>query len=539
TRRFLITETKVKVPPPPRHLAGCSLRGLLCPPGPGRSCPCSGSSWKGWGGRARQASPADAKCQSGLASRPLARRSQPDLPSPPGSGHPVCCPGNTNPRLTGSERAAQPAAEALRRVRKSPGLERTRPGGPSSAVPEGARGRPDPPGHPEMLSRGAALWLCLVLLLTEAAGEDARQTWWDRAAVPMAKKVGKGLKERVRAVTDLSKKYWDYFSCQVWSEHCDGKKDASKSLGWISPLLSQQYMDILSSWYCKFKDCCDRDDCRIINNITGLEIDLSTRLHGQHLVQEVVLKSIRGFLSMPQPEKPLVLSFNGWSGTGKNFVTRMLADQLYRDGLESECVQVFISMLHFPHLKYVDVYKEKLMEQVSDTVQRCGQALFVFDEAEKLPPNLLETLKPILDHYDTIKEVDYRRAIFIFLSNFGGNTINEVVLSWLKAGRSREEITMEDLEPHIQEILKSTDSNFGHNRLVKENLIDFFVPFLPLEYHHVKLCARDAFMSRDLEYTEEMLDKVAKMMMYVPKEEKLFSAQGCKSISQRINFFLP
>ncbi|XP_074164587.1 torsin-3A [Sminthopsis crassicaudata] len=390
-----------------------------------------------------------------------------------------------------------------------------------------------------MLFRRAALWLCLVLLLTEAAGEDRRQSWWDRAGLPMAKKLGKGLKERVKVATDLSKKYWDYVSCQVWSQDCDEKKTASKSLGWTSPLLGQQYMDILSSWYCKFKDCCDRDDCRIINNITGLEIDLSTRLHGQHLVQEVVLKSVKGFLSVPQPEKPLVLSFNGWSGTGKNFVTRMLADQLYRDGLESECVQVFISMLHFPHLKYVDVYKEKLMEQVSDTVQRCGQALFVFDEAEKLPPNLLETLKPILDHYDNIKEVDYRRAIFIFLSNLGGNTINEVVLSWLKAGRSREEITMEDLEPHLQEILKSTDSNFGHNQLVKENLIDFFVPFLPLEYHHVKLCARDAFVGRDLEYTEEMLDKVAKMMMYVPKEEKLFSAQGCKSISQRINFFLP
>lgn len=83
------------------------------------------------------------------------------------------------------------------------------------------------------------------------------------------------------------------------------------------------------------------------------------------------------------------------------------------------------------------------------------------------------------------------------------------------------------------------DSGFGQSRLVKENLIDFFVPFLPLEYRHVRLCARDAFLSQELPYTEEALDQIAKMMVYVPKEEQLFSSQGCKSISQRINYFLP
>lgn len=74
---------------------------------------------------------------------------------------------------------------------------------------------------------------------------------------------------------------------------------------------------------------------------------------------------------------------------------------------------------------------------------------------------------------------------------------------------------------------------------MKENLVDFFVPFLPLEYRHVWLCVRDAFLSQDLPYTEEALDEIAKMMTYVPEEERLFSSQGCKSIAQRINLFLP
>ena len=85
----------------------------------------------------------------------------------------------------------------------------------------------------------------------------------------------------------------------------------------------------------------------------------------------------------------------------------------------------------------------------------------------------------------------------------------------------------------------SLSGGFAQSELMSGHLVDFFVPFLPLEYRHVKLCARDAYVARGLEPDEATLDEVAKAMLYVPREERLFSAQGCKSIPQRINFFLP
>ncbi|XP_010779914.1 torsin-3A-like, partial [Notothenia coriiceps] len=88
-----------------------------------------------------------------------------------------------------------------------------------------------------------------------------------------------------------------------------------------------------------------------------LALDLRTRLHGQHLVQSVVLKAVQGFLSSPESNKPLTLSFHGWSGTGKNYVARIIADNLYRDGVKSECVRLFIAPFHFPHARLVDTYK--------------------------------------------------------------------------------------------------------------------------------------------------------------------------------------
>lgn len=90
---------------------------------------------------------------------------------------------------------------------------------------------------------------------------------------------------------------------------------------------------------------------------TGLALDLNRRLHGQHLVKLVVVKAIQGFLETSEPEKSLALSFHGWSGTGKNFVARIIAEHLYQDGLKSDCVKVYISLFHFPHSGYVDIYK--------------------------------------------------------------------------------------------------------------------------------------------------------------------------------------
>uniref|UniRef100_A0A8C0GNG3 Uncharacterized protein n=1 Tax=Chelonoidis abingdonii TaxID=106734 RepID=A0A8C0GNG3_CHEAB len=44
---------------------------------------------------------------------------------------------------------------------------------------------------------------------------------------------------------------------------------AASFLGWSLPLVGQDYLDILSSWYCTFGKCCETGDCRIANNITG------------------------------------------------------------------------------------------------------------------------------------------------------------------------------------------------------------------------------------------------------------------------------
>ncbi|XP_053092038.1 torsin-3A isoform X1 [Pangasianodon hypophthalmus] len=325
------------------------------------------------------------------------------------------------------------------------------------------------------------------------------------------------------SISNASTYYFNYLYCHVWEGECQpNQDDATQQVptGDMWSWLAQDYTGMVTNWYCSIGQCCDSGDCRITNNITGLERDLQLKLHGQHLAQSVVLKAIQGFINNPESNKPLTLSFHGWSGTGKNFVARLVADNLYRDGVKSECVRLFIAPFHFPHARLVDVYKGQLREAIRDMVLRCPQTLFIFDEAEKLHPGLIDAIKPYMDHYDNVDGVSYRRAIFLFLSNIGGAAINDVALDFWHSGQNREDIGMEDLEHRLRAESMEAEGGFAQSELMSGHLIDFFVPFLPLEYRHVKLCARDAFVIRGVEPDEATLDEVAKAMLFPPTTRK-------------------
>ncbi|GAB1285574.1 Torsin-3A [Apodemus speciosus] len=390
-----------------------------------------------------------------------------------------------------------------------------------------------------------ALWLLLLLSLRPPGAQGHRgatspgQEADEATPWPSIQR----LQEQLRTAGTLSKRYWALFSCTLWPDHCEDQETPVPPLGLEPSSVGPTVAGYACCMVLPLSGLLQRPRLRNLQQLDRhcLESDLRVRLHGQHLASKLVLRAVRGYLETPHGGKALALSFHGWSGTGKNFVARMLVDNLYRDGMRSDCVRMFISTFHFPHPKQLDEYKEELQRQMQETQRRCHQSTFIFDEAEKLHPGLLELLEPSLEPKSPgAQGAEAPRAIFLFLSNLGGSVINEAVLGLFKAGWSREEITMQHLEKLLQtEIMESADSSFGSSRLLKEGLIDLFIPFLPLEFRHVRLCVRDAFLGQNLPYTEEALDEIAKMMTYVPEEERLFSSQGCKSISQRINLFLP
>ena len=86
-------------------------------------------------------------------------------------------------------------------------------------------------------------------------------------------------------------------------------------------------------------------------------MQLDSKLFGQHLAKDVVLKAVMGFSNNPSPKKPLTLSLHGWAGTGKNFLSQILAEHVHPAGLRSKFVHLFLATLHFPHHEQLKVYK--------------------------------------------------------------------------------------------------------------------------------------------------------------------------------------
>ncbi|XP_061460101.1 torsin-1A-like isoform X2 [Rhineura floridana] len=248
-------------------------------------------------------------------------------------------------------------------------------------------------------------------------------------------------------------------------------------------------------------------------------------------------RSGAGFLNNSNPKKPLALSLHGWTGTGKNFVSKIIAESLYEGGLNSRYVHQFVSTLHFPHRQNITQYKDQLQMWIRGNVSDCARSIFIFDEMDKMHAGLIDSIKPFLDYYEELDGVSYRKAIFIFLSNAGAEKITEVALNFWRSGKRREDLSLRDLELSLS-VFNNKNSGFWHSSLIDKHLIDYFIPFLPLEYKHVKMCVRVELEARGYEADEDIVMQVADEMTYFPKEERIYSDKGCKTVCTKLDFYL-
>nr|XP_029476142.1 torsin-1A-like isoform X2 [Oncorhynchus nerka] len=238
------------------------------------------------------------------------------------------------------------------------------------------------------------------------------------------------------------------------------------------------------------------------------------------------------------PIKPLVLSLHGWTGTGKNLVSQLIAENIYKEGMASSFVHQFVTT-DFLNWSQLENYKSQLQQWIKGNVTNCPRSMFIFDEMDKMHPGLIDCIKPYLGYSEYLDGVSYRQAIFIFLSNAGVQHITQVALDFWKAGRDREEIKLHDLEPALSlTLFNNKKSGLWPSSLMDRNLVDVVVPFLPLEYRHVLLCVKAEMSARGLEPNQDVVDQMAREMIYFPKSEKIFSAKGCKTIHRRLDYFI-
>lgn len=108
--------------------------------------------------------------------------------------------------------------------------------------------------------------------------------------------------------------------------------------------------------FCNYYECCNSK--HIIYNVDGLKADLQESLFGQHIVNATLIPALRAHIrNLDRSDKPLVMSFHGLIGTGKNFVSELIIKHFYRKGDHSRFVHKYMARKDFPLEAEVDKYR--------------------------------------------------------------------------------------------------------------------------------------------------------------------------------------
>jgi len=258
-------------------------------------------------------------------------------------------------------------------------------------------------------------------------------------------------------------------------------------------------------------------------------------------VNNIVAKAISAHVSNDNPSKALVMSFHGSTGSGKNHVADIITKHIYKNGARSKYVHKRISTLHYTNENRLEEYKVELKKIIEGKTKVCERSLFIFDEMDKMPVGLADVIKPYIDHHQLINEIDYRKNIYVFLSNLAGVNINKETLKHFRNGDKRKDITSKHMEKVVSTASFYKFGGFKASDLILSGLIDFFIPLFPLERSHVKQCAERELRKRgkkDIDITPYILEQIASELQYFPQNEELFSVTGCKLVEKKVALFL-
>ncbi|XP_033172398.1 torsin-like protein [Drosophila mauritiana] len=289
--------------------------------------------------------------------------------------------------------------------------------------------------------------------------------------------------------------------------------------------------------YCRFSECCD--DRSIPARINELERSLERTLIGQHIVRQHIVPALKAHIaSSDKSRKPLVISFHGQPGTGKNFVADQIANALYLKGSKSSYVTKYLGQADFPNESQVGSYKAKISLEVRQILRSCPRSLFIFDEVDKMPSGVFDALTSLVDYNAFVDGTDNTKAIFIFLSNTAGSHIAGHLGSMMKNGRLREDTRLSDFEPLLRKAAYNMDGGMKKTTMIESLVIDHFIPFLPMEKAHVIKCLEAEFVRWFRDPTQpqaqEIIEDIINSSISYDRTHSLFAISGCKTLEKKV-----
>ena len=267
-----------------------------------------------------------------------------------------------------------------------------------------------------------------------------------------------------------------------------------------------------------------------------LRNEMASKVFGQHIAIAVIPDSIENYLDALHAGKdscedkscflpPLALSFHGWTGVGKNFVSDITTSLF-----PAKTVTKFLIPYHFPHPNVDQLYQNQVEAWVLSNVTKFAVNFFIFDEMDKATPGVIQGIEDAiakLRHQNSY----YSPSVFFFLSNSFGAEINQQVFQALSSGHERESISLEE----FSHLFLNSEGTWYH-QLKSAGAISVTVPFLPLEKQHIVQCIHCDLVSKKLSTHADIVSHVLRELLFlkIPGGHQ-FSQTGCKRVSDKVN----
>lgn len=292
----------------------------------------------------------------------------------------------------------------------------------------------------------------------------------------------------------------------------------------------------------------DREKCKVSRHFNKqvLTIELEANVFGQHLATKTVPDKIEEYfrrfddsslsqdasavaLENVQMCKPLVLSFDGWTGVGKNYISKFISE-----AFQHFTIMNYVVPYNFPHKSFEDMYRRQIREWILGNFSQCKVNIIIVDEVDKAFPTVIEGLT------ESIKLLTQpcsstSPTIFLLLSNAHGNDINRIYLKFLldSPTRKREEISLD----HFSSVFTS-EVNGWTSSLTSTQLIDAFVPFLPLEVEHVIQCIKKDLVSKRFSTDAGTVKRVLEELSFFSHGNIYLSQTGCKRVADKVDLVM-
>ncbi|GAX81277.1 hypothetical protein CEUSTIGMA_g8709.t1 [Chlamydomonas eustigma] len=212
---------------------------------------------------------------------------------------------------------------------------------------------------------------------------------------------------------------------------------------------------------------------------------------GQELALQQLVDAVCTHIHKSHPSKPLILSIHGPPGVGKTYSHTLLAKALYNrhpeqvlycPGMDCRGAKVIYG------LDFVQELKESQLGAVRDAIVEHARSvqdpLIVIEEYDKLDCASRGMLRQLFQNPE-IANASLNRAIILLESNLGFSELEQMVL---RVGKDK--ITPESAEHTLRDLVfaswrRSACEEYT-DTLKLVSMIDFFLPFLPLQREQVE-----------------------------------------------------